>query len=800
MWDRLSSLILRYRVLLLILVVVFTVFMGYTGRKVEMSYVYAELLPKKDSAAIDHANFIKTFGEEGNMVVLSIEDEMMFQLDHFNRWSKLCNDLKNLTAVEDMLSLTSSYQLFKDTEAKKFKIAPIFPEVVETQHQLDSLKGIFESMPLYRGYLYNDSIHAHLIVLTMNKDRMQTRERNELIDNIRALGTQFEKETSFKMRYSGLPYINVRNAQLIEREIYLFSGLALLICLVIFYLFFRSFKAMFASVFVVISGIAVTLGSLVLFDYPITILSGMIPPLIIIIGMTNSIYILNKYHQEFRLHQNKIKALKRVITRIGNAIFLTNLTTAIGFAAFITTSSDILKQFGTIASLNIMFLFVLSVLLIPNIFSFLPPPEERHIKHLKRKFIDKILNKLVIITLDHRKKVYVTMLIVVALSLVGMALIQRTGHLLDDIPDKDPIKIDVKYFEANFDGIMPLELVIDTKKPNGVLQISTLQKIDEIDQTLQQFDELSASLSIANVVKMARQAFYNGDERFYSIPSNTEKNFIMSYATNTDGDIALAHSFVDSLMQKTRVSFRVKDIGTDKMDNLYNRISNEITKVFPADKFNVTITGSMVVFFRGNQYMVTNLLSSLALAIFVIALFMATMFRSARMVAMSLIPNIIPLLFTAAIMGYFNIPIKASTMLVFSVAFGISVDNTIHFLAKYRQELKASNWNIRESVIKALKETGISMMYTVTVLFFGFGIFAISKFGGTQALGILVSMTLLVAFISNLVLLPSLLLGLEKFTTPKSFSEPILPIYEDEEDDVDAKALEFEKNQNDKKN
>ncbi|HKM94575.1 MAG TPA: MMPL family transporter [Prolixibacteraceae bacterium] len=800
MWDRLSSLILRYRVLLLILVVVFTVFMGYTGRKVEMSYVYAELLPKKDSAAIDHANFIKTFGEEGNMVVLSIEDEMMFQLDHFNRWSKLCNDLKNLTAVEDMLSLTSSYQLFKDTEAKKFKIAPIFPEVVETQHQLDSLKGIFESMPLYRGYLYNDSIHAHLIVLTMNKDRMQTRERNELIDNIRALGTQFEKETSFKMRYSGLPYINVRNAQLIEREIYLFSGLALLICLVIFYLFFRSFKAMFASVFVVISGIAVTLGSLVLFDYPITILSGMIPPLIIIIGMTNSIYILNKYHQEFRLHQNKIKALKRVITRIGNAIFLTNLTTAIGFAAFITTSSDILKQFGTIASLNIMFLFVLSVLLIPNIFSFLPPPEERHIKHLKRKFIDKILNKLVIITLDHRKKVYVTMLIVVALSLVGMALIQRTGHLLDDIPDKDPIKIDVKYFEANFDGIMPLELVIDTKKPNGVLQISTLQKIDEIDQTLQQFDELSASLSIANVVKMARQAFYNGDERFYSIPSNTEKNFIISYATNTDGDIALAHSFVDSLMQKTRVSFRVKDIGTDKMDNLYNRISNEICKVFPADKFNVTITGSMVVFFRGNQYMVTNLLSSLALAIFVIALFMATMFRSARMVAMSLIPNIIPLLFTAAIMGYFNIPIKASTMLVFSVAFGISVDNTIHFLAKYRQELKASNWNIRESVIKALKETGISMMYTVTVLFFGFGIFAISKFGGTQALGILVSMTLLVAFISNLVLLPSLLLGLEKFTTPKSFSEPILPIYEDEEDDVDTKALEFEKNQNDKKN
>jgi hypothetical protein len=226
------------------------------------------------------------------------------------------------------------------------------------------------------------------------------------------------------------------------------------------------------------------------------------------------------------------------------------------------------------------------------------------------------------------------------------------------------------------------------------------------------------------------------------------------------------------------------------MEELYTSFYNDIDSVFNPDDFNVTVTGTSITVFKGTNYLMHNLLSSLALAIIMISLIMTLMFSSWRMVAMSITPNIIPLIFTAAAMGFSGIPIKASTILVFSIAFGISVDNTIHFLTKYRQELKASGWDIKKSIILALSETGVSMMYTAVVLFFGFGIFAVSSFGGTRAMGILVSLTLVVAVISNLILLPSLLFSLDRLTTTRAFKEPMLHIY-DEEEDIELEDLEI---------
>ncbi len=797
MWHKFSSFILRYRVFLLITVIAFTIFMGYTGRKIEMSYTYAQMLPEKDSAMVDFKNFKKQFGEEGNIIIIAVEDSNFYELGHFKQWVDLCNNLSDVGAVENMLSIPNAYQLKKNTAEKKFNVEDIFDHPVESQSELDSMRKVFESMPIYNGYLYNDSINAYLAALTMNKDRMATKEREELVGQIREHCQNYEEKTGNHIRYSGLPYINVRNAMLIKHEIYMFTALALIISLLILFLFFKSFKAMIFPAFVVLSGVATAMGSMVLFGYEITILTGMIPPLLIVIGIPNSIYILNKYHYEYRIHQNQIKALKRVIMKIGNAIFLTNLTTAMGFATFITTNSEILKEFGIIASLNILFLFVLSILLIPIIFSFFPPPQSRHIEHLERKTLSNVIEKLITISQNYRKTVYIAVIVVLAVSIYGITLIKTTGYILDDIPEKDPISVDVRFFEKNFDGIMPLEVVIDTKKPNGIIQASTLKKIEELDKTISKYPELSSSLSYVNVVKMAKQAFYNGNKNYYSLPSRTERNFILSYAQNGEENINLATSFIDSTMQIARMSFRVKDIGTKKMDTLYTKINNEIDKIFPSGQYDVTVTGSMVTAFKGNQYLVSNLFRSLALAIVLISVFMAFMFNSSRMVFMSLIPNIIPLLTTAAIMGFTGISIKASTILVFSIAFGISVDNTIHFLAKYRQELNITNWNIGKSVVNALKETGVSMLYTSIVLLFGFGIFSISKFGGTQSLGILVTITLLVALISNLVVLPSLLIGFERIATTKAFHEPMLQIY-NEEEDIDLDELEIKPKDKDK--
>jgi predicted RND superfamily exporter protein len=225
------------------------------------------------------------------------------------------------------------------------------------------------------------------------------------------------------------------------------------------------------------------------------------------------------------------------------------------------------------------------------------------------------------------------------------------------------------------------------------------------------------------------------------------------------------------------------DIGTKRMEVLNDDINHIIEKVFPKEEYDTLVTGSSVIFFKGTSYLIRNLLVSLFLAIFLIAAFMAIMFKSKRMVFASLIPNFFPLVITAALMGIFGIPIKISTVLVFSVAFGISVDGTIHFLAKYRQELGDTNWSMRAAVVTALKEAGVSMIYTYIILLAGFGIFCLSDFGGTAALGMLVGLTLLIALFSNLILLPSLLISMERRLANKAFKKSFIKIFEEEDDE-----------------
>lgn len=797
MWVRFSRIILRNRIAILVILGLITVFMGFNARNAEMSYEYSQLLPKKDSAYVEYQRFRDIFGEEGNVIVVGLEDPNFFKLENFRQWQDLNHDLKAIDGVDGLLSASSAYNLKKDTEARKFIAASIFPSEIASQTQLDSLADCFHSLPFYKGLLYNPENDAYLLAITVNKDKMNSKAREKMVLAIKERCDEFASETGHTLHYSGMPYIRVINSIRIKKEIYLFSLLAMGLCIITLFLFFRSYKAVIIPVGIVLTGVVWSMGIMSLLGYKITMLTGMIPSLLIVIGIPNSIYMLNKYHHEYRAHGNKIKSLQRLITKIGNATFLTNLTTAAGFATFVITNSDILREFGAVASLSIMALFLLSLLMIPTIFSFIKPPQEKHIQHLDNKQIRRIVDKLVEITYHHIKWVYASALVFLLVGIYGITLIKSSGYMVDDIPETDVIYQDLKFFENNVEGIMPLEIMIDTKKPKAAMSLQTFRLVDRLEHKLHEYKELSTSLSLLNLLKFAKQSFYNGNEKYYSIPTNQEKNFILSYAANSttgsEQGLGSLHSFIDSTQQITRVSIRMKDVGTKRMEQLYHDFKMEVDSIFPPENYKVTITGSSITFFKGTKYLVENLFSSLALAVFLIALFMAIMFYSWRMVILSLIPNILPLVFTAAIMGFTGIPIKASTILVFSIAFGISVDNTIHFLAKYRQELAITGWDIQKSVRIALNETGVSMMYTFVVLFFGFGVYSISDFGGTAALGILVSLTLLVAITSNLILLPSLLIGLERLTTTRSFREPLLPIFNEEEDiEREEKAIDEE--------
>lgn len=781
-WDYIASRILRNRVFLLVLIVLFTIFMSFQWKNMRFTFTEANLLPDDHEVNIQYNSFLEKFGEEGNLVVLGFKDKNFFTEKNYRAWEKFVSEIKKDKATELTLSIEDLRVLEKDTIAQKFKLVPfINNDSISDNYLKTKEKEFYNDLPFYEGMLFNKESGAVRFAIYMDKKIVNTPARKAFIEKHLSQEkiNAFEKETGLDLRVSGMPYIRTLNANSIISEIGLFVGAALGITSLLFFFFFRSFRATMISMFVVIIGVMWSFGTLGLLNYEITVLTAIIPPLIIVIGIPNCIFLINKYQQEIKNHGNKAKSLQRVISKVGNATLMTNLTTAAGFGTFIFTDSKLLSEFGIVASLNIVFLFILCLIIIPIVYSYMPMPKEKHLAHLGKNYMAAFINWIENTIRHHRVAVFSTAIGILVLGIVGIYQIKVSGSIIEDMPKKAPFFKDIVFYEKEFDGVMPLEIVINTKRPKGALKSVTLKRIEELQETIIEIPELSKPVSIVNLVKYSKQAYYNGNPEFYELPTKQEEAFILSYIKNSTqkGNENMLKSYVDSTGQYARITTFMRDIGTDKMQKIEERLQDKINHIFPKERYEVSLTGKAYVFEKGTHYLIDNLVQSLLFAIVLISLLMAYMFRSFKMIIVSLLPNILPLVMTAGLMGFLGIPIKPSTILVFSIAFGISVDDTIHFLAKYRQELKANDWKIKRSVYSTLKEAGISMFYTSVVLFFGFSVFTLSDFGGTVALGGLVATTLLFAMLSNLILLPALLLSLDKtIANQQEFLEPTLDI------------------------
>ena len=782
MWKFLVRTILRNRIIILVVITLMTAFMGYKATQVKLQYESTSILPASDSTNIIYQRFIRQFGQDGTIMFIGIVDQKLFRLDRFRAVYELSDTLKKIRGVSEVLSVTRLYNLVKNDSLKKFVFVPISPKKPESQRATDSIRDLIHSLPFYDGLLYNRNSSAYLMMLTLDKHNLDSKDRIRLIREIRGTIGRFSEKTKTEVHFSGLPYIRTEIANKLQKELVLFVILALLVSAIFLYIFFRSFKAVIFPALIMIISVVWALGLMAIFGYKITMLTSIIPPLVIVIAVENCIFILNKYHYEYAHHRNQAKALSRVIERIGAANLLTNAATATGFAAFIITNNKLLVEFGLIAAIGIMFIYALSLTLVPIFFSFLPPPKAKYTRHIEASLAKSLIDKAVRVVTRYRNLIYIGMGICILIGAAGAMRLKTSGTIVDDVSKSDPIYKDMMFFEKHFKGIMPLEIIVDTKKKKGVLNLSTLKKIDRLQDSLQKYPELSRPLSVVEIIKTGRQAFYAGDPQFYSLPDGNELAFMAGYIPSfRTGKKTLLDNFIDSNYRVTRISVQMANVGTAKIDSIQQSLKPTIDSIFNPARYDVTITGTSVVFLKGTNFLIRNLWESIALAVVVIALLLAFLFTSWRMILISLIPNLIPQLMTAALMGFTGIPIKPSTILIFSIALGISVDNSIQYLSRYRLQLKQTGHNIPASVISALRETGYSMIYSSTVLFFGFGIFVLSTFGGTQALGFLISFTLLVAGLLNMFVLPSLLLTLDKWSTTKSFEEPFVEIFEDPE-------------------
>jgi predicted RND superfamily exporter protein len=772
MWQWLGKSILRYRIQLILATLALTAVLGYQGSKVQLSYDFSRAIPTDHPKYKAYLDFKKTFGEDGNLLTVGFITDSYFSTEHFNATSAFIEDVKKVNGVEDIISVNGAVTLKRNDSTGKLDAIKIFPNRVQNQSELDSLKEQFYTLPFYKKLLYNPTSQAYLIGLRINKDILASKAREKTVGEIEAITEQYAKNTGFDIHLSGLPLIRTNVAMRIANELNWFLLGSIALSAIILFVFFRSLTTTLLSLGVVLVGVIYSLATIYLFGFKITLLTALIPPLIVVIGIPNCIYFLNKYHTSYIKYGNKEKAIVEMISKMGVVTLFCNISAALGFAVFALTKSLILKEFGIVAGINIMALFFISLIIIPIALYYMPVPKSKHMSYLENKWLTSLLTKIEKWVFAHQKTIYITTALALVVSIVGITKLKTQAFIVDDLPQKDKIYTDLKFFESNFGGILPLEIIIDTKKKNGIAgsrALSVYDKVDAFSEHLTTYPELAKPLSLAEGLKFAKQGFYDGDSNNYAMPNAFDGAFLADYlkpskSSNTDqGSLQkLMSSFIDSNRQITRISVNMADIGSLRMPALIDSLQTHAGDYFDTSKTTISLTGSSITFLEGSRFIIQGLQESVLWAFLFIALCMLYLFKSIRILFASLIPNLIPLIMTAGLMGWMGIAIKPSTVLVFSVALGIAIDITIRFLVNYKQELPHCNGDVQQTVVQTIRETGISIVYTSLVLIAGFIIFVFSGFGSTQALGWLTSFTLLTATLTNLVLLPVLLILMGK--------------------------------------
>lgn len=772
-WQATSQFILKNRTVLLGLVVLLTGFMGFQASKVRLSYELAKILPASDTNFQLYEAFKARYGEDGNVLVMGVATDQMFQREVFRDWYELNQAIKKIEGVKEVVSNASLREIVRNDSLKRFDFVPIVVQKPRLQSEVDSIRLKINRLPFYQGFIVSEDGKAHLMAVTLDQHKLNDESRGELLEAILKATAAFEQKHSLKVHLSGLPYIRTEFSAKVSREVVMFTILAVLVTGLILMFFFRSWWVMLISLGVVLMGVVCSVGYMVLFGYEISLLTGLIPSLMVVIGVPNSIFLTNKYHEEFGKTKDKSQALATAAEKIGETTFWANMTTSIGFGVFYLTGSKLLVEFGLIASLSVMTMYVICLVLITILYSYLPAPNAKHLARLEGKFISRFLQQVNDLVKHRRRFIYLTVGVLVLVSAYGLSRITAIGFIVDDLPKNDPILTDLQFFERHFHGVMPFEVSIDTGRPGRVFAPQTLTKIRQMQKEFATHPEFTKPLSLVEAIKFIYQAYRGGDPKYFVLPGALELNKLAEYTGATKGTEANFGSFIDTTRRYTRVSFQVADIGTKRIDALYDLLQPSIDSIFninpetgtwvdKEDRYEAKITGNSVVFTKGNDYLLQNLIESTLLAIGLISVLMVVLFGNWRMILIAIIPSLVPLVITAGIMGFAGIHLKPSTTLIFSIAFGLSSDGTIYFLTKYKDEFRNKGRTVAEAVSQTIQFTGISMFYTAIILFVGFAIFTASTFKGTVALGILVSITLLMGMLSNLILLPAFLLWINK--------------------------------------
>ena len=745
MSNKLIKVILNHPKVILSILAAITLVLGTFLPKVKMDFSIEQLFSQNDPVINRFLNFREEFDGVDNRIFLLYESDDPFSYKNLELNKKMVYAFENIEGVSKVTSLTN-IELF--TEGGEYLLSPVYENIPKSIDSLNIAKERILSSDLLKNYLISEDGKVAAILIEVSDSFNEHESRESIVKQI----DELQLGTDWTWHQTGLPIIRTRYVQymIADNITFLIPVLSMLILLLS--LLFRSLVGLALPLIVVLLTIIWTLGFMTATGITINIISYIIPTLLMVVGISDSVHFLVKYYKTLHLLGDKREALTQSLQKIGTAIFLTSITTAIGFGALSMVNIEIVKEFGIFTAMGVFFAFIITVLFIPSTLMLLGKTPKTKLEAYSRGYRVKIVKKLITIVRGHPKKIIFTGITITIIGFFGALQINPHSKLLDDLRPGNTLLEDMRLAEDRMGSVLPVEIIItvdENENFEDIQDVAVISFTDELASYISKIPEIGKVVSVSDYLKAINQAMNDGDKSFYQVPLSRE--IISQYMLLYDSEF---NSLINSDLTKLRIASQIKDIDSRRSAEIEKELNTYIASVIP-EGITAEVTGTAFLALRTNNYLVKNLLGSFLVALIIITFLMIVLFRSVKMAFISILPNIIPMMVMAAVLGFLQIPLRPATAMTFAVAFGIAVDDTLHYLIRYRMELSKQHY--RQANDSTMLGTGIAMMSTTAILSAGFLVLILSQFTPTVEFGMLSVITIVTALIGDLTFLPALL-------------------------------------------
>ena len=743
-FNRIISLQILYPFRFLIVISLITIFSIIQLFFLKFDFTIENLFPENDQEVEQYYSFRDEFGREDNIISLTYNCDDPFLLKNYLENKKITQNLSKINGISNILSISNLGIELNISETN-------LPDENLTQKQLDEIRNYIFKYSIFTNNLISEDGTITSIILEVDESFNDHPGRLKIMKDIENI----IDNSNWDWYETGIPVLRTKYVQYMIGDFIKFFPPVTIILLLVLYIMFKSMKIVLLPILTVFISVIWILGLMSLFDFSINIITYIVPTLVMIVGVADSVHILIKYNQDIKISNNTKISIKKTIQGIGNAILLTSLTTSIGFLSLLSTNIVMIKEFGFLVAIGVLIAFLVSIFLIPPLLILMDNTYPLKTKSSKKGIRYYILKQIVEVNKNHHLIILIISSIFIALFIYFASKVESNSALLDDLSSGNELFDDMKFTEENMGAVFPFEVIITAKDEknnfieNGIANSRIIVFVDKIQKKINSIPEIRKTISVVDYLDIIHDNF---NEEFEEKSYLNDELIFQYFVLNED----IFQNLINFEYSKTRISARIKDINSTRAKEIVKEINEWKSENIP-DDIQISLTGTTLMALKVNDYLVNNLIISFLIAFGVIFVSMGFLFKSLKLAIFSMIPNLIPILFMAAIMGIFDIKLRPTTAMTFAIAFGIAVDDTIHYMVRFRQELSMNNGNFIEANSETIFSTGNAIISTSLILGCGFLVMVSSNFLPSRDFGFLSAITMFGAIIGDLFFLPTML-------------------------------------------